>query len=151
MRRRRIHPLAAAAGIMLLGFLIWLVSSSDSGAEEAVDSFYQYESQADFGMSWDLLHSEMKARFPVRADYVQNKSHVFLQHMDVETFSYQVGSAEKHREWRMEDGGKVHKAVYEVPVTLSFDSRFGRLEMEQSCFAVKEKGEWKLLWDYEFD
>ncbi|WP_434167442.1 hypothetical protein [Peribacillus frigoritolerans] len=48
------------------------------------------ESEAEFGNSWDLLSSKIKLRFPNRADYVQNRSHVFLQHMNVKSFQYDL-------------------------------------------------------------
>jgi hypothetical protein len=51
-----------------------------------VEDFYQYESEAEFGKSWELISSEIKQRFPNRADYVQYREHVFLQHKAVQMF-----------------------------------------------------------------
>ncbi|WP_199880592.1 hypothetical protein [Bacillus massiliglaciei] len=151
MRRHR-KPLpvilAALAVILVSGF--WLLRMPGGGPEKTVREFYEYESNADFSSSYELLHEEMKERFPERAGYVQNKSHVFLQHMEVETFSFKVGNAEKVKNWKMDAEHKAHKTAYEVPVTLEFESRFGIFTIEQNCYAVKEKGEWKLLWDYHF-
>ncbi|MEK5361858.1 hypothetical protein ACPOM7_02135 [Peribacillus castrilensis] len=53
-----------------------------------VEDFYQYESEAEFGKYWELISSEIKQRFPNRADYVQYREHVFLQHMAVQMFQY---------------------------------------------------------------
>ncbi|WJE46120.1 hypothetical protein QRD90_18055 [Peribacillus frigoritolerans] len=41
--------------------------------------------------------------------------------------------------------------AYEIPVTQVFNSRFGVFTLEQNCYVVKEKGEWRLLWDYQFE
>lgn len=143
------------AGILVLFFLVLAVSSCivflwPSGPERLVDDFYEFESEAEFGKSWKLLSAEMKLRFPDRADYVQNRAHVFMQHMEVDTFHYEVGHSKKVKNWRVEKDGKVHKKAYKVPVTQVFESRFGVFTIEQNCYVVKEKGEWRLLWDYRF-
>ena len=92
MRRQNKVPLGTLAIILLaLAAGAWIIFLWPSGSKSVVEDFYEYESEAEFGKSWDLLSSEMKLRFPNRADYVQNRSHVFLQHMDVETFQYDVG------------------------------------------------------------
>ena len=74
-----------------------------------------------------------------------------LQHMDVDTFHYEVGHSKKVKNWSLEKGGKVHKRAFRIPVTQVFDSRFGVFTIEQDCYVVKEKGEWRLLWDYQFE
>ncbi|MFJ7847265.1 hypothetical protein ACIQZM_07575 [Peribacillus sp. NPDC097206] len=152
MRRRN----RKMAGMMALFSLIvafggCIIFLWPSGPERLVDDFYAYESEAEFGKSWDLLSAEMKLRFPVRADYVQNRAHVFLQHMDVETFQYEVGRSKKVKDWSIGKGGKVHKTAYRVPVTQVFESHFGVFTIEQDCYVVKEKGEWRLFWDYRFE
>ena len=152
MMRRNRSPMGSGVCLIALLFVggcivfIW-----PSGPERLVDDFYEYESEAEFGKSWDLLSAEMKLRFPDRADYVQNRAHVFLQHMDVDTFQYEVGRSKKVKDWRLDKEGKVHKRVYRVPVTQVFDSRFGVFTIEKDCYVVKEKGEWRLLWDYQFE
>ncbi|GAB6256304.1 hypothetical protein [Peribacillus sp. N1] len=66
-----------AAGVSIILFFQAVQKASD-------------ESEAEFGKSWDLLSSKIKLRFPNRADYVQNRSHVFLQHMNVKSFQYDL-------------------------------------------------------------
>lgn len=65
--------------------------------------------------------------------------------MEVQTFQYDVGQFKKVKNWRLDKDGRQHKTAYEIPVTQVFNSRFGCLH------AVKEKGEWRLLWDHQFE
>ncbi|MBX9954113.1 hypothetical protein H7T43_04195 [Peribacillus simplex] len=58
------------------------------GSKSVVEDFYEYESEVEFGKSWELLSSEMKQWFPNPADYVQYREHVFLQHKAVQMFQY---------------------------------------------------------------
>ncbi|RRN69939.1 hypothetical protein EI200_15730 [Peribacillus simplex] len=152
MRRQNKIPLGTLAIILLaLAAGAWIIFLWPSGSKSVVEDFYEYESGAEFGKSWDLLSSEMKLRFPNRAAYVQNRSHVFLQHMDVETFQYDVGRVKKVKNWSLDKDGRVHKTAFKIPVTQVFNSRFGVITLEQDCYVVKEKGEWRLLWDYQFE
>lgn len=60
-----------------------------SGSKSVVEDFYEYEREAEFGKSWELLSSEIKQRFPNPADYMeQHRCHVFLQHKAVQMFQY---------------------------------------------------------------
>ena len=79
----------------------------------------------------------MKKKFPNQADYVQNRAHVFLQHMEVTTFTYEVGKASKKKNWQMNDGSQKFKEVYEVPVTLTFESRFGLFKLQQKNYHIQ--------------
>lgn len=152
MKRQNKSPKGILASLLLVlaigGCIIFLWPS---GPVRLVEDFYEYESGAEFGKSWDLLSSEMKLRFPNRGDYVQNRAHVFMSHMEVETFQYDVGRSKKVKNWSLAKDGKVHKTAYMIPVTQVFDSRFGVFTIEQDCYVVKEKGEWRLLWDYRFE
>ena len=38
--------------------------------------------------------------------------------------------------------------VYKVPVTMVYKGKYGNFNIQQDVFAVKEEGEWKILWDY---
>ncbi|RFU65817.1 hypothetical protein [Peribacillus glennii] len=122
----------------------------ENGPEDVVEEFYGYEAEGEFGQLWDLFHSGMKEKFPNKADYIQNRAHVFMQHMEVETFGFEIGDSQKHKTWKVKDGSETLKNVYEVSVTQTFNSRFGKFSIQQSCFVAKEKGEWKILWDYNY-
>ncbi len=137
-------------GIIAFFLLILLIRQLQDVPEEFVEQFYKYESEAVFSKSWEMLHSEMKTKFPSKASYVQDRSHVFLQHMGVATFSYSIGKAEKKKEWQMAKDSEVFVEVYEVPVTLHFNSKYGRFQLEQNCYVLEEEGEWYMLWDYQF-
>ncbi|MEY9868457.1 hypothetical protein ABIE66_003836 [Peribacillus sp. B2I2] len=126
MRRQSKIPIGVLAAIlMVLVAEACIIFLFPSGSKSVVEDFYEYESEAEFGKFWELLSSEMKQWFPNRADYVQNRSRVFLQHMEVQTFQYDVGQFKKVKNWRLDKDGRQHKTAYEIPVTQVFNSRFG--------------------------
>ncbi|WP_421381911.1 hypothetical protein ACOJQI_21375 [Bacillus salacetis] len=154
--RRRNSPLPLVAFGLILIFIVILVLRSCAGGSSPPDSpesvikqFYEYEQDADFGNSWDLFHSEMKERFKKSA-YIQTKNHVFIGHMGVETFEVKIGEIKKLEEWKMSKDSPVFKDVSAADVTMVYKSQFGVLEINQTCYTVLEKGEWKILWDYDF-
>ncbi len=117
--------------------------------EEVIKTFYQYEKEGDFGNSWNLFHSEMKKRF-AKSTYIQTKNHVFLGHMGVKTFDVKVGEVKKVKRFTFSKDGLTFKDARKAEVTLLFDSQFGELVINQTCYVVREKGEWKVLWNYNF-
>ncbi|RFU61507.1 hypothetical protein [Bacillus sp. V59.32b] len=133
--------------IMLIMSLFFLLKNEP---EEVVEEFYTYEAAGEFGKSWELFHSEMDDQFPEKGKYIENRGHVFMQHMEVDTFTFEVGDAKKHKHWQMRSGAPTLREVYEIPVTQTFDSRFGKFVLQQNCFVVKEEDEWKILWDYNY-
>lgn len=154
--RRRKSPLPLMASGFILIFIVVVILKSCSGGSSPPDSpesvikrFYEYEQDADFGNAWELLHPEMKKRFS-KSSYIQTKNHVFLGHMSVETFDVEIGEIEKLKEWKMSKDGPVFKNVTAARITMTYNSQFGVLEISQMCYAVLEKGEWKVLWDYHF-
>jgi hypothetical protein len=40
------------------------------------------------------------------------------------------------------------KIVYKVLITQNYKGKFGNFEVIQEVFVVKDKGEWKVVWDY---
>jgi hypothetical protein len=87
VRRHSKIPIGVLTAILVvLAIGACIIFLFPSGSKSVVEDFYEYESEAEFGKSWELLSVEMKQRFPNRADYVQYREHVFLQHMAVETF-----------------------------------------------------------------
>lgn len=151
MRRRKNPLLLIAIAIVVLGLAVAsLVASLKSKPEKVVERFYELEQEGDYGSSWDLFHSQMKARFN-KDQYIQNRAHVFMQDMDAHSFTFKLGDTKKYKEWKSSEGGKVLKNVHEVIVYQTFQSKFGKFTIEHPCYVVKEKDEWKLLWDYNKD
>ncbi|NMD68789.1 hypothetical protein HHO41_00715 [Bacillus sp. DNRA2] len=151
MRRRKSPLLLIAIAITVIGIAVAsLVASSKNKPEHLVEQFYKLEQEGDFGSSWDLFHSQMKERFN-KDQYIQSRAHVFMQDMDAHSFTFELGDTKKHHEWQATDGGKPLKNVHEVIVLQTFHSKFGHFTIEHPCYVVKEKGEWKLLWDYKQD
>lgn len=134
-----------AAGMLFI--LRWAFFSSGGKAEDVVDEFYQYEAKGDFSKSWTLFHSAMKEKFR-KGDYIQDRAHVFMNHFGVETFTYSIGKPEKLDKWKMSKTGPDLMEVYKVPVTQTYKGKYGNFNLQQEVFVVKEKDEWRILWDY---
>ncbi|MDQ0243656.1 hypothetical protein J2S09_001201 [Bacillus fengqiuensis] len=154
MRRRRGIPktmLPLLLGLLVIGSFIWMVAGFFSGERQAkavVEQFYTYEQEGAFAESWELFHSQMKARFPKGA-YIQDRAHVFMNHFGVQTFSFKLSGAEKLDSWSIEKGANPLNEVYKMTVTQTYKGTYGNFDLQQEVFAVKEKSEWKILWSYQ--
>lgn len=149
-RRRKMIIAAgtALACLVLFAALISrLVPDGEKKAEEAVRKFYQYEQKGNFSESWDMFHPLMQERFS-KGHYIQDRAHVFLNHFGVDTFDVVLGDAEKMDRWKMTGEAEPLEDVYKVPVTMVYKGKYGNFNIQQDVFAVKEEGEWKILWDY---
>ncbi len=155
MRRRR-NPLP----LIVVGLFVILViiilsrcmfgpSAPTGSPEEVIQSFYEYEQEGDFGDSWKLFHSEMKKRFK-KSDYIQTKNHVFLGHMGVNTFDVKIGELKELDQWTFKGDGPTLKDVWSAPITMTFNSQFGLMTINQTCYVALEEGNWKVLWDYNY-
>jgi hypothetical protein len=151
MRKQKNPFVLILIGVAVLGIAIAsLIGTTKSKPENIVEEFYKYEQEGDFGSSWELFHSQMKQRFN-KDQYIQSRAHVFMQDMNVKSFTFELGDIEKHEKWEVAKGGPALKNVYEVTVYQTFHSKFGTFVIEHPCYVTKEKGEWRLLWDYNFD
>ncbi|WP_042462678.1 hypothetical protein [Neobacillus dielmonensis] len=133
--------------IVIFIAVMWIFATSGKAAEEVVGQFYQYEQEGDFANSWELFHSSMKKKF-TKSNYIQDRAHVFMNHFGVETFSYTLEKPEKIKTWRMEKTAPVLKNVYKVLVRQTYKGKYGHFDLEQEIYLVKEKGDWKIMWDY---
>ncbi|HWO98129.1 MAG TPA: hypothetical protein VNM45_17720 [Bacillus sp. (in: firmicutes)] len=152
-RRRRIRKtiLPLVLGILIIGSLVWLIAgffSDERQAKDVVQQFYTYEQEGEFAESWELFHTEMKAKFP-KGHYLQDRAHVFMNHFGVQTFSFTMSGAEKLDSWSIEKGAKPLKNVYKITVIQTYKGKYGNFDLQQEVFAAKEKGEWKVLWSYQ--
>ncbi|WP_243292810.1 hypothetical protein [Bacillus sp. FJAT-47783] len=150
MKKRKTPSVIFIGGsaIILLLLLFFGFSSFHSRTPvEVVDSFYDYEQKGDFGSSWDLFHSEMKERFSKNA-YVTERSHIYMSHFGVTTFSYEIIQTEKLKKWKMTKSGQEFTNVKQVTVKLLFPSKFGVFTIIQDVYVVKEDREWKVLWEF---
>ncbi|TYR79332.1 hypothetical protein FZC66_14570 [Priestia megaterium] len=128
------------------GFQFTFLSSTYQ-AKSTVEEFYTLEQEGNFSDSWELFHSAMKERFPKGA-YIQDRAHVFLNHFGVDTFSYEVKDVQKVEQWKMTNEMEAFKEVYEIQIVQTYKGKYGNFNLHQLVFAVKEKGEWKIAWDY---
>ncbi len=130
--------------LILLGFL--LIRSDAKQAEKTVDLFYSLEQEAKFSSSWELLHSDMKQRFPVE-NYIQDRSHVFMNHFGVDTFTYSLSKPKKKESWQMTDDAEPVD-VYQIIVTKNYEGKYGYFQFIQHTYVTKEDGEWRIMWDF---
>ncbi|MEH7235287.1 hypothetical protein [Bacillus sp. JJ1562] len=153
MRRRRglpIQLILVSAGVILIFILILSLfrSSPEEEAKELVQSFYKYEQDADFGSSWELFHPLLQERFK-KADYIQQRNHVFVGHFGTDTFKYTVEDVEKLKSWQMTKNTPIFHDVYKVPITQTYKSTYGTFTIHQDVFVVQESGDWTILWSYQ--
>jgi len=151
VRRRNKPLLLLAIGVAVIGLtVVSLMLTMKSEPEKLVEQFFELEQEGDFGSSWELFHSQMKQRFN-KDQYIQSRAHVFMQDLDTKTFTFKLGDTEEHDEWRAQEGSSALKNVNEVIVYQTFDTKFGKFTIEHPCYVVQEKGEWRMLWDYNPD
>jgi hypothetical protein len=152
--RRRKNPvplllIGIAGAVLIFLFVSVLGNRGGESPEKVIEEFYEYEQKGDFGNSWEMFHSEMKKKFD-KSSYIQTKNHVFLGHMGVDTFEVKVGEIKKIKKFPFSKDGPTFKDVRSAKVDLLFDSQFGVLTISQVCYVAQEKGEWKILWNYDF-
>ncbi|WP_416147485.1 hypothetical protein ACM26V_14755 [Salipaludibacillus sp. HK11] len=152
MRRRRLPnhaPLLIMGGAGFLIMIIIFVFISHGPEEKIVNKFYQYEQDQEFWNSYELFHPQMKERFS-RSKYINQRSHIFVDHFDVDTYDLEVGNSKKIKNWQMSEEQEPLTDVYEIPVTKTYQSQFGEFSINQNVYAVKEDGEWYMMWDYHY-
>lgn len=153
MRRRSPIPLVfVGIGVIIMMMIFLFISIGErysNNPEQVIEDFYDFEKEGDFGSSWELFHSEMKKKFS-KSTYIQTKNHVFMEHMDVDSFEVEVEEISDQKEFKFSKDGPTFKNVKKGDVLMTYDSQFGELAINQTCYAVEEEGEWKIIWDYNF-
>jgi hypothetical protein len=153
MRRRKSNQLILfmiVICVLLVCVFVAIKALSSSPAEQAKDvvhEFYSYEQVADFASSWSLFHSSMKEKF-TKSYYIQDRAHVFMNHFGVETFSYTVSDQSELKKWKMSKDSSPFSLAYVFTVVQTYKGKYGNFDIEQEVFVVKEKDQWRVLWDY---
>lgn len=143
-RRQRQWQSVKAFLIVFLLIIIVLtinlvVSISKNSPENTVEEFYKLEQQKDYGRSWELLHPLMQERFE-RSNYFLDRAHVFNGHFGAETFSYKISDAKKHKQWKMEKGGKTFEVAYGFEVHKPTGANTGTSNFSNTCTWWKRRG-----------
>ena len=152
MRRRSPVPFLFLGFGVIIGIMFLFISVGDrhsNNPEQVIEDFYDFEKEGDFGSSWELFHSEMKEKFS-KSTYIQTKNHVFMGHMGVDTFKVEIEEITDKKEFKFSTDGPTFKNVKKGEVAMIYESQFGKMIIHQTCYAVEEEGEWKILWDYHF-
>lgn len=155
IRRKRKGPFFAILGLLVLILgLPWMVTFfsslfAESQAVQAIAQFYEYERKGDFGSAWEMFHPQMQARFN-KSEYIQRRSHVYMQDFGVKTFDYVLDTAEKIPLWQMDPKAPQLTRVYKVKVRQTYKGTFGLFTLEQPVYAAQENGKWRILWDYSY-
>lgn len=152
LRVQKVKVVLIIVSIFILLTLVVLIinffrTPSSEQALNAVFTFYKYEQEGNFAASWEMFHPYMQERFS-RGNYIENRSHVFMNHFGVETFTFDVGKVEKNAKWVMEEGIDPIANVYAVPIHQHFSGTYGKFTVTQIVYATEVDDEWKLLWDY---
>ncbi|MGM0876407.1 MAG: DUF4878 domain-containing protein [Bacillota bacterium] len=152
MRRRsssRIPILIVLVAVILL--VIWIISFfsgiGEQDPKDVVKEFYQSEQEGDFGSAWELFHPMMQERFSKNA-YVTERSHIYMSHLGVETFSFELSEEEEVQNWKMNKDTEKFPEAYRVEVEQTFKSKFGTFTIIQDIYAVKVEDEWRIVWDF---
>lgn len=135
--------------IILLGFLIWSISYlfNQSAPRDIVEEFYISEQEGDFGSAWDLFHPVMKERFTKNA-FVTERSHIYMGHYGVSSFSFKVLDSKKMKKRKMAKEGPEFQNPHRITVEQTIKSKFGTFTIKQYIYVVKDKEEWKIIWEY---
>lgn len=150
--RRRSNKLPLIIVIIVIIVLLiitvrFLTGFGEKGPEDVVDAFYQYEKEGDFGSAWELFHPSMQERFTKNA-YVTERSHIYMSHYGVDTFTFDLDGEEEVENIRMEKDGEVFQTAYYMKVHQTFKSKFGTFTISQDVYAVKHEEEWKVVWNF---
>ncbi|MBM7095799.1 hypothetical protein JSY36_08535 [Bacillus sp. H-16] len=153
MRRRRssVTPFLLASFVLVAGviLLFTLIPSDARQAEKAVELFYTLEQEGKFASSWELLHSSMHNRFS-RENYIQDRSHVFINHFGADSFRFILTKPKKVEDWKKHEEAEVMD-VYHLTATKKYHGKYGYFEFVQYVYVTEEEGEWRILWDYNED
>ncbi len=126
---------------------VFIINSPSNQAEKAVKKFYTYERNGEFAESWEMFHPLMKERFE-KAEYLQDRAHVFFNHFGVNTFTFSIEDTERIRNWQLEEDAEPIDKVYRVTVYQYFQGTYGNFTIVQKVYATSLDGEWTVLWDY---
>jgi hypothetical protein len=115
---------------------------------EIVEAFYQYEQEGDFGSAWELFHPMMQERFS-KNGYVTERSHIYMSHYGVETFSFKLSEAEEVQNWKMAEDEEKIPTAFRIEVQQTFNSKFGTFTVVQEVYVVKVEEVWVIVWEFE--
>ncbi|UGB30602.1 hypothetical protein [Metabacillus sp. B2-18] len=152
MRRRSSSklPIILIGLVVVVGgfFLVRLISGFGANdPEDVVKAFYEYEQEGDFGSAWELFHPSMQARF-TKNSYVTERSHIYMSHYGVTTFSYDVDGEEEVENFKMAKDAETFPTAFKMTVSQTFKSKFGTFTVKQDVYAVLHEEVWKVVWEY---
>lgn len=151
LRRRsnKLPFLLIVIGLILLIIIVFkfIPSLGEKEPTDVVDAFYHYEQEGDFGSAWELFHPVMQKKFTKNA-YVTERSHIYMGHYGVDTFSYNLNDEKEIKSFKMAKGSETFPTATSITVEQTFKSKFGTFTVLQDVFAVEDEGEWKIVWEF---
>lgn len=137
---------------MCFSFILLFISiqfffSDKRAAIQAAKQFYEFEQKGEFSSSWEMFHPFMKERFN-KGYYIQDRSHVFMNHFGVETFQFELSKPKKVNDWKMTKNSKPIDG-YKLKVIQTYIGKYGNFQIHQDVFITNVNGEWKILWSYQ--
>ncbi len=151
LQRIKLTTLIGTVALVILIIILTvraLFFSPEKEALQAVQDFYEFEMDGNFAESWEMFHPLMKEKF-TKGHYIQDRAHVFLNHFAVETFTVNYGKPEYIKEWQMDNNAPVLHDVYKIPITMTFQGKYGNFVIHQDVYCHLEDYEWTILWSYE--
>jgi hypothetical protein len=133
--------------VLVIMFIRILPSFGEQDPIDVVEEFYQYEQEGDFGSAWELFHPNMQERFSKNA-YVTERSHIYMSHYGVETFSFKLAEAEEVQNWKMSSDSEKFANAYRIEAEQTFKSKFGTFKVVQDIYVVKVEEEWMVVWEF---
>jgi hypothetical protein len=146
-QQQRFMQLTILGGAALLGIVILIALIPSNSGVHVIKAFYKHEQKQEFWNSYELFHPYMKEKF-TRDRYIDQRSHIFVNHFGVESYEVKFGKSTKISNWKMSADHESLEEVYKVPVTKTYESSFGRFSIVQDVYSVKEDGIWYVLWDF---
>lgn len=134
---------------MAVGMVIYIMTAESRQAGNVVEEFYRLEQEGKYSSSWELLHSSMHNRF-TREAYIQDRSHVFINHFGVTTFEFTLTKPKRLDNWQKHEDAELLD-VYHLIATKEYRGKYGYFEFVQYVYVAREDDEWKILWDYRKD
>ena len=132
---------------LVIGFSNLFSNMGDQEPSDVVEDFYKAEQDGDFGSAWELFHPVMQKRFSKNA-FVTERSHIYMSHYGVETFSYTLGKEAELENWKMAKDSKAFPVAHSFEVEQTFKSKFGTFIIKQKVYVVEVKEDWKIVWEY---
>lgn len=132
--------------LVVVGAMKYLFSPSYKPIN-VVEAFYMYEQEGAFADSWELLHPLMKENWS-KTQFVNDRSHVFMDHFGAETFEFTINEDGEMKDWKMAEEAEPFDVASKFTVIQTYKGKYGKFSFVQEVYVAKDEEAWGILWDY---